>query len=92
MGGHLNVVGLRSAIHAALAEHGVDATSVDPWYFPTLASYRSLVLANGFESTIEAYLMPRPTPLPKPAGLVGFLEVRLLAAFACFGKEKAFVY
>lgn len=76
MGGHLNVIGIRSALHVALAQHGIDAATVDPWYFPTPASYSTLLLSNGFKSVPEAYLMPRPTPLPRPAGLAGFLEVR----------------
>lgn len=87
MGGHLNVVGIRSALHAALAEQGIDATAVDPWYFPTPASYSKLLLANGFEKVTAAYLMPRPTPLPKPAGLAGFLEVRPLAALLSCGRH-----
>ncbi|PWN90738.1 S-adenosyl-L-methionine-dependent methyltransferase [Acaromyces ingoldii] len=74
MGGHLNIVGLRSALHVALAQHGIDAATVDPWYFPTLASYSNLLLSNGFGSVPEARLVPRPTPLPRPAGLAGFLE------------------
>ena len=75
MGGHLNVIGIRSSLHAALARRGVDAASVDPWYFPTPEAYSALLQQAGLRPT-TAYLYPRPTPLPRESGLIGWLQVR----------------
>ncbi|UZJ56711.1 hypothetical protein CBS101457_006031 [Exobasidium rhododendri] len=73
MGGHLNVIGVRSTLHAAIARRNVDPTLVDPWYFPTPAAYCKLLERVGLRPTV-AYLHPRPTPLPQGSGLLGWLE------------------
>lgn len=63
MGGAGNVASIRGAIYEALSRRGIEAASLDPWYFPTVAEYRALLEAAGFEvSRIEKF--PRPTPLP----------------------------
>ncbi|BGP20996.1 hypothetical protein JCM10213_003239 [Rhodosporidiobolus nylandii] len=71
MGGALNMVGVRSALHAALAEYGVDANTVDPWFFPTPEVYSTILQKAGFRVEY-CELIPRPTPLP--TGLRGWLE------------------
>ncbi|GAA6030727.1 hypothetical protein JCM8097_006291 [Rhodosporidiobolus ruineniae] len=70
MGGALNMVGVRSTLHAVLAEYGVDAAVVDPWFFPTPEVYRGLLEKAGFRVEY-CELIPRPTPLP--TGLRGWL-------------------
>lgn len=75
MGGHLNVVGVRSTIYSCLAKRKIDASKLDPWYFPTPSSYSKLLEQVGLRPTV-AYLFPRPTPLPRQSGLLGWLEVR----------------
>ncbi|GAA6050898.1 hypothetical protein NBRC10513_004340 [Rhodotorula toruloides] len=71
MGGALNMVGVRSALHSILADDGVDASKVDPWFFPTPEVYRAILEKAGFR--VESCdLIPRPTPLP--TGLRGWLE------------------
>jgi trans-aconitate methyltransferase len=73
MGGSLNVIGLRSALHSSLARRGIDPVKVDPWYFPSPATYSNLIEKSGLRVNV-AYLYARLTPLPN--GLQGFLEVR----------------
>ncbi|BGP28247.1 cyclopropane-fatty-acyl-phospholipid synthase [Rhodotorula toruloides] len=71
MGGALNMVGVRSALHTVLAERGVDASKVDPWFFPTPEVYQAILEKAGFR--VESCdLVPRPTPLP--TALRGWLE------------------
>jgi len=71
MGGFLNIVGVRSALHTALRKRGIDADDVDPWYFPTPEAYSDLLKKAGFEVT-SIDLVPRITPLP--TGLPGWLN------------------
>jgi trans-aconitate methyltransferase len=63
MGGAGNVASIRGALHEALVQRGVAATTIDPWYFPTLTDYRTRLQNAGFDVLrIESYA--RPTPLP----------------------------
>ncbi|GAA5964228.1 hypothetical protein JCM3765_002777 [Sporobolomyces pararoseus] len=69
MGGFLNMIGVRQALHATLRQRGYNP--VDPWFFPSPGHYRQLLEEVGFQvETCE--LVPRPTPLP--TGLKGWLE------------------
>ncbi|GAA5989873.1 hypothetical protein JCM5350_006596 [Sporobolomyces pararoseus] len=71
MGGFLNMIGVRQALHAVLKQKGYDPASVDPWFFPSPGHYRQLLKEVGFQ--VESCdLVPRPTPLP--TGLKGWLE------------------
>lgn len=72
MGGALNCIGVRSTLHTVLKEHGVDASEIDPWYFPTPNQYRKVLEGAGFRVEY-CELIPRPTPLPA-SGLAGWLE------------------
>ncbi|GAA5937824.1 hypothetical protein JCM1841_004069, partial [Sporobolomyces salmonicolor] len=47
-GGALNMVGVRSMLHTVLASRGIDASAVDPWYFPSPGVYRKLLEDAGF--------------------------------------------
>ena len=62
-GGAGCVKSVRDAFTAALAVHGVDGASVDPWYFPTADAYRARLESGGF-AVDSLQLFPRPTPLP----------------------------
>lgn len=44
----MNMIGVRSTLHTVLAEHGVDAAAVDPWFFPTPAQYGAILHEAGF--------------------------------------------
>ncbi len=66
MGGAGNVESIRTALHAALNARGVDAQTVDPWYFPGVDEYRGRLRQAGFK-VLKIELYPRPTPLPTDA-------------------------
>lgn len=74
MGGHLNCVGIRSALSVALTRRGLYASQVDPWYFPTAQEYSQRLEKAGFVPVL-ACLHPRMTLLPQASGLRGWLEV-----------------
>lgn len=69
MGGYGNIAAIIGAIEDALAKRGL--TIENPWYYPDVSTYRSLLEAQGFIVNSIA-LFPRPTPLPGDVG--GWLE------------------
>ncbi len=71
MGGHACCAAIVVAIGAVLERRGIDAASVNPWYFPTPDDYSARLEAAGF-SVDSIALVPRPTPLA--AGVEGFLD------------------
>ncbi|GAA5902239.1 class I SAM-dependent methyltransferase [Sporobolomyces salmoneus] len=79
MGGFLNMIGVRQALHAVLRQRGCDPLDVDPWFFPGPIHYRRLLENVGFQVE-NCDLVPRPTPLP--TGLKGWLETFAFAFFA----------
>lgn len=58
-----NVAQVLSAISSCLQRRGIDAESVNPWYFPQPEDYRRKLTEHGFEVT-HLELFSRPTPLP----------------------------
>ena len=42
LGGFMNVVGVRSALHQVLRRRGYDPIELDPWYFPTADEYKKV--------------------------------------------------
>jgi SAM-dependent methyltransferase len=71
MGGHGCVAAITVALIAVLERRGVDGRAAIPWYFPTVADYRSRLERGGFIVDYIA-LIPRPTPLP--TAMAGWLE------------------
>jgi SAM-dependent methyltransferase len=67
VGGEGNVALPLGALYAALAKHGIDAATVDPWTFPSVATQRARLERHGFAVRSIA-LIPRPTTLPGPLG------------------------
>ena len=63
LGGAGCVAKVREALTSALSERDVDATSLDPWYFPTAEEYGDHLESQGFRLDLNI-LFPRPTPLP----------------------------
>jgi hypothetical protein len=57
--------GVRSALHHVLRKKGYDPELLDPWYFPSPASYSRLLEAAGFH-VVEITLAPRFSPLNGP--------------------------
>ncbi|CAK5281286.1 unnamed protein product [Mycena citricolor] len=71
MGGFLNCIGIRSALHAALRKRGQDPIVADPWFFPSVEDYSQMLTAASFEIQ-QITLVARVTPLPE--GVKGWLE------------------
>lgn len=66
-GGEGNVAGIRSALHDALSTRGIPPENVDPWHFPSVREYTSLLETAGFEiDSVEHFA--RPTALPAGVG------------------------
>jgi trans-aconitate methyltransferase len=62
LGGKRNIRNLVTAIEAALAELGISANGANPWFYPSVAEYASL-LENHHLEVREAALFDRPTKL-----------------------------
>jgi SAM-dependent methyltransferase len=62
-GGQGNIAHIHRALYAALERRGIDPRPLDPWYYPSDAEYRALLVAHGFR-VLSIGLFPRPTPLP----------------------------
>ena len=62
-GGAGCVLSIREAFQLVLGRRGVDARTLDPWYFPTAAEYTARLETRGFRVN-SVSLFPRPTPLP----------------------------
>ncbi|KAJ7695725.1 S-adenosyl-L-methionine-dependent methyltransferase [Mycena rosella] len=78
MGGAMNCIGIRSALHRVVRAHGHDPAPLDPWFFPSVEDYSKLLIAASFK-TLQISLTPRNTPLED--GLRGWLEVFARKAF-----------
>ena len=75
MGGQGNIQTIVEALTHALARVGLDASPLNPWYFPSLAEYAGLLERQGFEVTF-AWLFDRPTPIDGgEAGMQQWLAV-----------------
>ncbi|PPR00440.1 hypothetical protein CVT24_004501 [Panaeolus cyanescens] len=62
MGGFMNCIGIRSALHDVIKTKGHDPIPIDPWYFPSVDDYSKLLVQGGFQvQHIE--IVPRITPL-----------------------------
>lgn len=62
-GGAGCVATVRAALASELSGRGIDAKSLDPWYFPTPEEYGARLESQGFRVDLNI-LFPRPTPLP----------------------------
>jgi trans-aconitate methyltransferase len=74
MGGRGNIATIVGAIDQALAEEGIPQDRVrNPWYFPSIGEYASLLERAGFEARLMQ-LFDRPTPLDDcPNGIADWL-------------------
>ncbi|KAK1217283.1 hypothetical protein PQX77_020075 [Marasmius sp. AFHP31] len=85
MGGFMNCIGIRLALHLVLERRGYEPESLDPWFFPSTEEYSKLLTQSGFEVQ-HISLVPRLTPLP--AGLKGWLEVFVRSSWLRNFSEK----
>ena len=76
MGGKGNIATILGAIYQALAEEGISRDQVrNPWYFPSIGEYASLLERAGFEVMLMQ-LFDRPTPLDDcPNGVADWLRM-----------------
>jgi trans-aconitate methyltransferase len=76
MGGRGNIATIVDAIDQALAEEGIPRHQVrNPWYFPSVGEYASLLEGAGFEVRLMQ-LFDRPTPLDDcPNGIADWLRM-----------------
>jgi SAM-dependent methyltransferase len=72
------LAGLRAAIHEVLRRRGYAPEKLDPWFFPSIETYRQLLLSASFHP-LSVSLFPRLTPLP--AGLLEWLRLFVGASF-----------
>ena len=71
IGGIGNAAAVHLALRHVLAEHGVDPTPADPWYFPSLGDYRARVESAGFHiDRIDRVTVP----ITHRLGLDGWLD------------------
>ena len=76
MGGKGNIATITGAIYQALAEEGISREQVrNPWYFPSIGEYGSLLEEAGFD-VVLMQLFDRPTPLDDcPNGVADWLRM-----------------
>ena len=76
MGGIGNIATIVAAMYQALAEEGIPREQVrNPWYFPSIGEYASLLERAGFEVRF-VQLFDRPTPLDDcPNGIADWLRM-----------------
>ncbi|RUT43242.1 class I SAM-dependent methyltransferase [Paenibacillus anaericanus] len=93
-GGQGNCDTIVKSIYGVLGEYGVDAEGLNPWYFPSIGEYSSLLEQQGFRVTYAVHF-DRPTLLQDGEnGLLHWLSG--LAADEFFqgfnATEKAFIF
>jgi trans-aconitate methyltransferase len=71
-GGRGNVQTIRTALHEALRQRGLDPTTIDPWYYPSPEDFSKLLADSGF-TVRYIEIIPRPTRLP--GELLDWLEI-----------------
>jgi trans-aconitate methyltransferase len=85
MGGHNNTAAVIVALSAVLARRGLDAHSLNPWYFPSADAYRNKLEGAGF-AIEEIAIVPRPTTLP--TGIESWLDTFAEDFFHPMAREE----
>lgn len=88
-GGADNVASIIAAVVGVLTdEFGIaDAAARDPWYFPTVGQYASLLEAAGWRVAYAAHY-DRPTKLDGMDGMAAWLNVFAAPFFAGLGADE----
>lgn len=74
-GGQGNVDMVIKAIYEVRSKYEIDAAELNPWFYPSVEEYTSLLEKQGFQ-IIEAYLFDRPTKLKgEERGLRDWLDI-----------------
>ena len=87
-GGKGNVAAFAETIERVLEERGIDGKKRNPWYFPSVGEYASLLESVGWD-VAYAELYDRPTPLDGPDGLRAWLDVFGTPFFAGMSGAEA---
>lgn len=74
-GGKGNVQAIATALESALEAINIPAQALNPWYFPSIGEYATLLEQQGFD-IIHAMLFTRPTPLAEgEAGMANWIKM-----------------
>ncbi|MFD2672262.1 class I SAM-dependent methyltransferase [Marinicrinis sediminis] len=89
MGGFGNIQHIIEAIlHVLQQDHGIDASPLLPWYFPTRETYTALLTHHEF-TVHMANIVPRPTPLvPGEQSMRHWLEQFASSLFVSLDAEQ----
>ncbi|OUL19513.1 SAM-dependent methyltransferase [Nostoc sp. RF31YmG] len=88
-GGKGNIQVIAKALESAIASVGISKPqTLNPWYFPSIGEYASLLEKQGFD-VIYATLFSRPTPLAdKEAGIANWIEMFASAFLVGMSDEQ----
>lgn len=74
-GGKGNVLAIATALSTALEALNISAQTLNPWYFPSIGEYASLLEQQGFD-VIYSILFARPTLLTETeAGMANWIKM-----------------
>ncbi|MEH1936887.1 MAG: methyltransferase domain-containing protein [Nostoc sp.] len=74
-GGKGNVKAIATALESALEAINIPAQTLNPWYFPSIGEYATLLEQQGFD-VIYSSLFARPTPLAEgEAGIANWIQM-----------------
>ncbi|BDI17807.1 SAM-dependent methyltransferase [Nostoc cf. commune SO-36] len=88
-GGKGNVKAIATALEHALEAINISVQALNPWYFPSIGEYASLLEQEGFD-VIYSCLFARPTPLAGgEAGMANWIQMFASAFLAGLsGKQQ----
>ncbi len=87
-GGKGNVQAIATALEIALEAFNISAQARNPWYFPSIGEYATLLEQQGFD-VIHAILFARPTPLAEgEAGMANWIQMFASPFLAGLSNEQ----
>ncbi|MBG1239927.1 class I SAM-dependent methyltransferase [Nostoc sp. NZL] len=87
-GGKGNVQAIATALESALEAINIPVKALNPWYFPSIGEYATLLEQQGFD-VIHAILFARPTPLAEgEAGMANWIQMFANAFLAGLSGEQ----
>ncbi|MEH2193921.1 MAG: methyltransferase domain-containing protein [Nostoc sp.] len=87
-GGKGNVLAIATALESALEAINIPAQALNPWYFPSIGEYATLLEQQGFD-VIHAILFARPTPLAEgEAGMANWIGMFASSFLAGLSDEQ----
>lgn len=87
-GGKGNIQAILQALYSALAAFNLPTEKLNPWYFPSIGEYATLLEKQGFDVTY-AILFDRPTALAeKEAGIANWMQMFASSFLAGLSAEQ----